>query len=103
MIKLKAGVRRNDQTRPISHLATHSKLFEKVILERVRNWAEGAQLVAAEQSGFRPGGLLTTRVLSIYQEIKNNLAASIPTLALYVENRKAYDMVWHAGLLYSFQ
>jgi len=41
MIKLKAGVPRSDQTRPILHLATHSKLFEKVILERVRDWAEG--------------------------------------------------------------
>ena len=97
--KLKAGVPRTDQTRPISLLATHSKLFEKVILERVRFWAEGAQLVPAEQSGFRPGGMLTTRVLSIYQEIKNNLAANMPTLALYVDYRKAYDMVWHAGLL----
>jgi hypothetical protein len=97
--KLKAGVPRTDQTRPISLLATHSKLFEKVILERVRFWAEGAQLVPAEQSGFRPRGMLTTRVLSIYQEIKNNLAANMPTLALYVDYRKAYDMVWHGGLL----
>ena len=32
--KLKAGVPRCDQTRPISLLATHSKLFEKVILEK---------------------------------------------------------------------
>jgi hypothetical protein len=43
--------------------------------------------------------MLTTRVLSIYQEIKNNLAANMPTLALYVDYRKAYDMVWHGGLL----
>jgi hypothetical protein len=67
--KLKAGVPRTDQTRPILLLATLSKLFEKVILERVRLWAEGAQLVPAKQSGFRPRGMITTRVLSIYQEI----------------------------------
>ena len=97
--KLKAGVPRADQTRPISLLPTHSKLFEKVILEKVRFWAEGAQLVPAEQSGFRPGGLLSTRVLSIYQEIKNSLAANMPTLAIYVDFKKAYDTVWHAGLV----
>ncbi|CAF0995715.1 unnamed protein product [Didymodactylos carnosus] len=51
---LKAGVPRCDQTRPISLLATHSKLFEKVLLERVRHWAESQQLVPIEQSGFRP-------------------------------------------------
>jgi hypothetical protein len=68
--KLKAGVPRCDQTRPISFLATHSKLFEKILLEKVRHWAETNNLVPVEQSGFRPGWLLPTRVLSIYQEVK---------------------------------
>jgi hypothetical protein len=35
----------------------------------------------------------------MFQEIKNNLAASVPTLGIYVDYRKAYDMVWHAGLI----
>ncbi|CAF1590277.1 unnamed protein product [Didymodactylos carnosus] len=97
--KLKAGVPRCDQTRPISLLATHSKLFEKVLLKRVRHWAENQQLVPIEQSGFRPGCLLPTRVLSIYQEVKNNLAGNIPTLAIYYDYQKAYDKVWHIGLV----
>ncbi|CAF3305542.1 unnamed protein product [Rotaria socialis] len=97
--KLNAGVPRSDQTRPISLLATHSKVFEKVLLERVSNWTEGAQLVPIEQSDFRQGGLIATRVLSICQEIQNNLAANMPTLVLYVDYRKAHDMVWHAVLL----
>ena len=46
--KLKAGVPRFDQTRPVSLLATHSKLFEKIILERVRTWAESNRLVPPE-------------------------------------------------------
>ena len=68
--KLKTGVPRCDQTRPISLLATHSKLFEKITLDRVRHWAETNKLVPVEQSDFRPGCLLPTRVLSIYQEVK---------------------------------
>ena len=97
--KLKAGVRRCEQTRPISLLAKHSKLFEKIVLERVRHWAETNNLVPAEQSGFCPGCLLPTRVLSIYQEVRNNMVANIPTLAIYVDCQKAYDKVWHKGLL----
>ena len=97
--KLKSGIPRCDQTRPISLLATHSKLFEKILLERVRYWAETNSLVPIEQSGFRPGCLLPTRVLSIYQEVKNKMAANIPTLAVYVDYQKAYDKVWHKGLV----
>ncbi|CAF2106824.1 unnamed protein product [Rotaria magnacalcarata] len=97
--KLKAGIPRCDQTRPISLLATHSKLFEKIMLERLRYWAETNRLVPADQSGFRPGCLLQTRVLSIYREVKNNMTVNIPTLAVYVDYQKAYDKVWHNGLV----
>jgi hypothetical protein len=97
--KLKAGVPKCDQTRPISLLATHSKLFEKLVLNRVRYWAETNHIVPVEQSGFRPRCLLPTRVLSIFQEVKNSMAANIPTLAIYVDYQKAYDRVWHAALL----
>ena len=53
--KLKAGIPRCDQTRPISLLATHSKLFEKIMLEKVRHWAETNSLVPDEQSGISCG------------------------------------------------
>ncbi|CAM4775268.1 unnamed protein product [Rotaria magnacalcarata] len=97
--KLKSGIPKCEQTRPISLLATHSKLFGKVLLLRIRHWAETSRSVPPEQFGFRPKCLLSTRVLSIYQEVKNNMAPNIPTLALYVDYQKAYDRVWHAALL----
>ncbi|CAF4181734.1 unnamed protein product, partial [Rotaria magnacalcarata] len=97
--KLKADVPKCDETRPISLLATHSKLFEKLILNRVRCWAETNHIVPVEQSGFRPRCLLPTRVLSIYQEVKNCMAGNLPILAVYVDYQKVYDRVWHAALL----
>ena len=69
------------------------------MLDRVRKWAESNSLVPIEQSGLRPGCLLPTRVLSIYQEVKNNMKANIPTLAVYIDYQKAYDKVWHKGLI----
>jgi hypothetical protein len=97
--KLKTGVPKCDQIRPISLLATHSKIFEKIVLNRVRHWAETNHITLTEQSGFRLRCSLPTRVLSIFQEIKNNMAGNIPTLAIYVDYQKAYDRVWHAALL----
>ena len=98
--KRKSGVPKYDQTRPIAFLATHSKLFEKVLLQRIRYWAESNHLVPVEQSGFSQKSLLPTRVLPIYQEVKNNTAANLPTLAIYVDYQKTYDRVWHAALLF---
>ena len=69
------------------------------MLERVRKWAESNSLVPTEQSGFRVGCLPPTRVLSIYQEVKNNMATNIPTLAVYIDYQKAYDKVWHKGFI----
>jgi hypothetical protein len=65
----------------------------------VKSWAESNNIIPTEQSGFRKGCLLQTRVLSIFQEIKNNLAGNIPTLGIYVDYKKAYDLVWHMGLI----
>ena len=98
--KRKSGVPKCNQTRPIALLATHSKLFEKVLLQKIRYWAESNHLVPVEQSGFRQKSLLPTRVLSIYQEVKNNMAANLPALAIYFDYQKAYDRVWHAALLF---
>ncbi|CAF4490181.1 unnamed protein product [Rotaria socialis] len=97
--KLKAVIPRCDQTRSILLLATHSKLFERIMLERLRYWAESNRLGPAEKSGFRSGYLFQTRVLSIFQEVKNNMTANIPTPAVYVDYQKAYDKVWHKGLV----
>ena len=66
---------------------------------KVRRWAEGNHLIPEEQSGFKPDGQLSTRLLSMYQEIKNNLAANVPTLAVYANYKKAYDMIWHMNLI----
>jgi hypothetical protein len=89
--KLKFVIPKCDQTRPISLSAAHSKIFEKVLLQRIRLRAESNQLVSIEQSGFPPKCLLPTRVLSIFQEVKNNMAANLPTLAVYIDYQKAYD------------
>ena len=38
----------------------------------------------------RPGD--TSSVLSIYREVKNNMAVNMPILAMYLDYKKAYDI-----------
>ena len=78
---------------------THSKLFKKLILIKIRSWAEGNYVVPEVQSDFRSGGLLSTRVLPCYQEIKKEFSSYAPTLAIYVNYKKAYDGIWRRTLL----
>ena len=68
----------------------------------MRQWAESGSFVPTEQSGFCSGYLLLTRVLSFYQEVKNNMTANIPTPAVHVDYQKAYGKVWHKGLIVKF-
>ncbi len=35
----------------------------------------------------------------MFQEIRNNLTGSVPTLRIYIDYRKAYDIVWHKSLI----
>jgi hypothetical protein len=56
-------------------------------------------IVPTEQSGFRPNCLVSTRVLSIVQQVQNNLDANEPTLSLYIDYKKAYDRMWHTALI----
>ena len=97
--KLKTGIPSSEQTRPISLLVTHSKIYEKILLNRLQEWAEPNHIIPIERSGFRKGCSLQTRVLSIYQEIKNKVASNVSTLGIYVDYKKAYDLVWHKGLI----
>jgi hypothetical protein len=55
--------------------------------------------VPGQQLRFRPKFLLPTKILSIYQEVKNSMTANISTLAIHVDYQNAYDRVWHAALL----
>ncbi len=68
--KLRTAIPNCEQTRPISLLATHSKIYEKILLNRIQEWAGENDIILNEQLGFRKGCLLQTRVLSIYQEVQ---------------------------------
>ncbi|RXF69280.1 reverse transcriptase family protein, partial [Desulfovibrio sp. DS-1] len=89
--------------RPISLLSTLSKLYERVILSRLRDFAISKHLLPDEQFGFRARHSCVQQVHRITEHILSHFAhrpRPIGTAALFLDVAKAFDKVWHNGLSY---
>ena len=52
-----------------------------------------------EQSGFREKHSITTRFVQFLQHISSGLLQQTATLVIYVDFIKAFDQLWHDGLI----
>ncbi|KAJ0176713.1 hypothetical protein K1T71_007892 [Dendrolimus kikuchii] len=89
--------------RPISLLSALSKLYERVILSRLRDFAFSKHLIPDEQFGFRARHSCVQQVHRITEHILSHFAhrpRPIGTAALFLDVAKAFDKVWHNGLIY---
>lgn len=89
-----------ERTRPIVLLSCLSKVFEKCLLIHFRRWVAGAGILPDEQSGFRPQHSTSTRVAQFLQDATQGLEQNSACLAIYVDFSRAFDEVWHEGLLF---
>jgi len=86
--------------RPISLLSSLSKLFEKLILNRLLDFVEEHNVYLPEQFGFRRGHSTTHQLLRVVGNINNNKAVSKSTAMAFLDVEKAFDNVLHDGLIY---
>lgn len=85
--------------RPISLLPTMGKIAERVILTRLQEEVEELNLVPNEQFGFRPRHSTTQQVLRLVEHVTGNFNMHKSTGAIFLDVSKAFDKVWHEGLL----
>ena len=52
------------------------------------------------QSGFRPGDSTVKQLISICHRISKSLDNGEEVLSVFIDFRKAFDKVWHTGLLF---
>ena len=57
-------------------------------------------LLSDNQSGFRPGDSTINQLLSITHDIYVSFENQSETRAVFLDISKAFDKVWHEGLLY---
>ena len=88
--------------RPISLLSSLGKIYERLLLARLHSHIDSRGLLIDEQFGFRAGHSCVQQVHRITEHVLSNMHQRRPigTAALFFDVAKAFDKVWHSGLIY---
>ena len=89
--------------RPISLLCCISKVFEKILFDHIYAFLKGNGLLNHNQSGFTPGDSTINQLINICNKVHNQLDIDDEILAVFLDLSKAFDKVWHKGLLYKLK
>ena len=85
--------------RHISLLPCLSKICEKVVFVRLYNFLLEIGYLYKLQSGFRPGDSTVNNLLYFAHQIYCIFEAGKEVRIVFLDISKAFDKVWHAGLL----
>ena len=86
--------------RPISLLPTLSKIFEKIILSRIQKHESTHKHIIPEQLGFREKRSTVQQLYRVTNHISTNFNLKKSTALVLLDIEKAFDTVWHKGLIY---
>ena len=84
--------------RPISLLPIISKLFEKLLLERLKPIIERKHIIPSHQFGFREEHSTIDQVHRITDIIEKCLEEKKICSTIFLDVAQAFDKVWHRGL-----
>ena len=89
--------------RPISLLPVLSKIFEHIISERLEKYLEKAKTIPMHQFGFRRKHSTIQQIHRVVDKIMTDIDNKRYCVAIYLDVAKAFDSVWHKGLLHKLE
>ena len=88
---------------PVSLLCVVSKVFEKLVNNKIFDHLEKCGLFSEFQYGFRSSRSTTDLPTILSDRIARAFNMSGATRAVVLDISKAFDRVWHAGLLHKLK
>ncbi|GFT71483.1 RNA-directed DNA polymerase from mobile element jockey [Trichonephila clavipes] len=85
--------------RPISLLSSLSKVYEFVLLRRLNQHCAASNMIIPQQCGFRPHCSTVHQLLRVTELIHSGFEKHDATGILFLDIAKAFDKIWHDGLL----
>ena len=85
--------------RPIFLLNSEDKLFERLVFKHLYNHLQTYNLLSSLQSGFIPGDSTVNQLTYLYNTFCQALDSGKEVRVVFCDISKAFDRVWHAGLL----
>ena len=89
--------------RPVSLTSCISKLMERTVFKHVYNYIRENNIISEFQSGFTPGDSTVCQLADIYHTLCNALDRQKDVRMIFCDISKAFDKVWHEGLLYKME
>ena len=93
----------SDSYRPISLLSCIGKLMEKILCNRLTYFIENNNKLSFTQGGFRKKMSTMDQIARVENVIRTTMLNKQICLIVFIDLSKAYDIVWHTGLLYKLQ
>ena len=98
-IHKKGSTEDTNNYRPISLLSIFSKIMEKLMATRLRDYLDLLSIIYPKQFGFRPGFSTSHSLVDITETIRGTLEKKKYGCGIFIDLKKAFDTVNHKILL----
>ena len=86
--------------RPISLLPAVGKVLDSIASDRLLDFLHKNKIITEHQHGFLPGKSTVTQLIYIVEKWIKAMDSKECTIAIFMDFMKAFDRVWHTGLLH---
>ena len=86
--------------RPIAVSSCLGRVLEKILSDRLQTFCVAKRIFNNTQCGFQPNRRTADVISLLLNDARNCLDRGRPCIMVAVDFSKAYDTVWHAGLLF---